>query len=268
MTVTTAGDVGIGTSTPLYKLTVRGPDTSSNTRAFRVENSNGFSALTAWDDRTVSIGALFGSSTTHACLDALIFAACSSAAEYVPTPVVNPLGPPEAGDLVSIAPAAANPYGDEHAPFVVVKSATACDANLLGFLLDPSSGADGKKVNEHYLPLAIYGYFPAKVTIENGAVKRGDPITSSSKPGVGMKSTGACRIIGYALEDADQDGTIQVFAHLSESTKSVAAPLQTDVAALRRENADLQTRLDRLEQALAAILANRSGAAHAGVERQ
>jgi hypothetical protein len=236
--------------------------------AFSVENSSGLSALRVYDDRTVSIGALYGSTTTHACYVGadLNFGACSSAAEYVPTTVVTPLGPPEAGDLVSIAPAAANPYGDEHAPFVVVKSATACDANLLGFLLDPASGADGKKVNEHYLPLAIYGYFPAKVTIENGTIKRGDPITSSSKPGVGMKSTGACRIIGYALEDADEDGTIQVFAHLSESTASVGSLLQTDVAALRRDNADLQTRLDRLEQALSAFLANQS--APAPVEKE
>jgi hypothetical protein len=83
-----------------------------------------------------------------------------------------------------------------------------------------------------------------------------------------MKSTGACRIIGYALEDADEDGTIQVFAHLSESTAAVTAPLQTDVAALRRENAGLQTRLDRLEQAMSAILANRSGTGHAEVERR
>jgi hypothetical protein len=267
MTITPSGNVGIGTSSPDRRLTVQGPDSSPSYIAFQAENASGAFALRAWDDRTVSIGALFGSSTTHACFAGfdLNFAACSSAAEYVPTPVVNPHGPPDAGDLVSIAPAAANPYGDEHAPFVVAKSATACDANLLGFLIDPASGADGKKLNDQYLPLAIYGYFPAKVTIENGAVKRGDPITSSSKPGVGMKSTGACRIIGYALEDADQDGTIQVFAHLSESTAPVAAPLQTDVAALRRENADLLMRLERLEQALAAILADRSGAA---VERR
>ena len=71
-------------------------------------------------------------------------------------------------------------------------------------------------MNDEYLPLAISGYFPAKVSMENGAIRRGDPITPSSKSGYGMKAAGACKIIGYALEDADGDGAIQVFAHLSE----------------------------------------------------
>ena len=126
-------------------------------------------------------------------------------------------GYPEAGDLVRLVPRRRNPHGDKRAPFVVAKTETACDASLLGFIADPiRGGADGHKVSERYLPLVIYGYFPAKVTLENGPIRRGDPITSSSKPGYGTKAVQACRIIGYALEDADREGTIQVFAHLGE----------------------------------------------------
>jgi hypothetical protein len=57
------------------------------------------------------------------------------------------------------------------------------DSNLLGFIVNPESGADGKKLNDHYLPLAIFGFFPAKVTLQNGPIKRGDPLTSSNTPG-------------------------------------------------------------------------------------
>jgi hypothetical protein len=236
---------------------VRGPDTSGLTQAFRVEDSNGTSGLTIWGDRAVQIGRLLGSTTTHACVDAsLDFAACSSAAEYVPT-VDAGLGAPEATDLVSMAPTTTNPYGDEHSPFVVTKSGASCDPNLLGFLLNPASGADGTKVNDHYLPLAIYGYFPAKVTMEGSAIRRGDAITSSSTPGAGMKATGACKTIGYALEDADEDGTIQVFAHLSENAASGVADLQAQmqqkderIGALEQQNASLESRLAAIEQRL------------------
>jgi hypothetical protein len=143
-------------------------------------------------------------------------------------------------EVVSFAPETDNPYGDEHSPFVVTQSTTACDPNLLGFIIDPTSGASGKKLNEHYLPLAIYGYFPVKVTTENGAIKRGDGLTSSSMAGVAMKATQACKIIGYALEDAEADGTIQVFANLGESAGPDAAELRAEVEALKQSVAELK----------------------------
>jgi hypothetical protein len=105
-------------------------------------------------------------------------------------------------------------------------------------------------VNDHYLPLAIYGYFPAKVTLENGAIKRGDPLTSSSKPGYGMKATSACKIIGYALEDADKEGTIQVFADFGESAAPEVTALRTQVQELQDQNAALDARLDAIEKKL------------------
>jgi hypothetical protein len=219
-------------------FTVHGPDASVNTEILRVEDSSNNRALSVFGNGNVAIGSFVpGSTTAHVCHFVLAFTACSSAAEYVPTLDAG-LGAPEATDLVSIAPGTGNPYGDDHSPFVVTKSATSCDPNLLGFLLDPASGADGKKVNDSYLPLAIYGYFPAKVTMENGAIRRGDAITSSSTPGAGMKSTGACKVIGYALEDAEEDGTVQVFAHFTESTVG-------EVTALRAQVQDLQQALSR-----------------------
>jgi hypothetical protein len=162
------------------------------------------------------------------------------------------LGFPETADLVSLLPAVNNPYADEHSPFVVGKATKPCDENLLGFVIDPRHGADGAKKNEHYLPLAIYGYFPAKVTLENGAIHRGDPLTSSSKPGYAMKATQACKIIGYALEDANAEGTIQVFAHLSESTATQVAALNKQLDELKAQNAELDARLTALEKAMQA----------------
>jgi hypothetical protein len=251
MTILNNGNVGIGNTIPGQKLTVSAPSSNTGAQVLRVEKGNGQTSLIAHDDGTVAIGALLNAqSATHVCIGTNFFQGCSSAAEYVPT-VETGLGFPQMADLVSVERELSNPYGDDHGPFVVKKSATSCDPNLLGFLLDPELGADGKKVNEHYLPLAIYGYFPAKVTMEGGTIRRGDAITSSSTPGAGMKATGACRTIGYALEDADEDGTIQVFANTGDSSAGEVNALKDEVAALRQQNAALEERLAALEARLA-----------------
>lgn len=175
------GNVGIGTNNPFARPTVQGPGTDILSPALWVNNSNGDAGLVVFGNRTVAIGALDGfSSTFHICYNAPMLAACSSAAEYAPT-IDSGLGPPETADVVSLVSDVSNPYDDEHAPFVVAKSTRPCDENLLGFIVNPQSGADGKKLNEHYLPLAVYGYFPAKVTTENGMIRRGDPRENTAR---------------------------------------------------------------------------------------
>ncbi|MEO8133091.1 MAG: hypothetical protein ABI831_03825 [Betaproteobacteria bacterium] len=252
------GNVGIGVLNPGAKLHVQVPDNFTFNAGFLVANAAGDTKFSVRNDGTVTIGGLYDlTSTTHACyygFNTHTFALCSSAAEYVPT-IDGGAGFAEAGDLVSMAPSVGNPYGDEHAPFVVAKSAAACDDNLLGFIVNPESGADGRKVNDNYLPLAIYGYFPAKVTLQNGAIRRGDPITSSSKSGYGMKSTQACKIIGYALEDADAEGAIQVFANHGESAVTEVATLRTQVKSQAAQIAAFSTRLEALEKSAAAASA-------------
>ncbi len=261
MTILANGNVGIHNSNPTSRLTVTGPDTSLTTVAFRVENSNGDLGLRVLDDGTVAVGKLLANfATAHVCYYGgatlgYSFSGCASAAEYAPT-IDSGSGFPGTADLVSIVPTLKNPYNDDHSPFVVAKSTQACDDNLLGFIVNPELGADGKKLNDHYLPLAIYGYFPAKVTLENGAIQRGDPLTSSSKPGYAMKATQACKIIGYALEDADHEGTIQVFANHGENAapevvvlRTQAQELKQTVADLKQENAALDARLTALEHA-------------------
>lgn len=241
------GNVGIGTPNPGSLLTLHGEG-----NVLRVEDSNGQQVFGVTADGDVYILPTFTSSTQHICLNVNILAECSSAAEYVPA-IEGGSGFPETTDLVTIAPAINNPYGDTHSPFVVQKSDSACDPNLLGFIINPASGADGKKLNDHYLPLAIFGYFPAKVTVQNGIIHRGDALTSSSKPGYAMKATSACKIIGYALEDAGTDGTIQVFAHLSENAAPEIASLRSQVDELTQQNSALKSELGSIQARLSAL---------------
>ena len=258
MMINDAGNVGIGTANPSATLHVQPPDLSYDTTAFKVESALGNTRFKVRANGIVEIGGLNGLSTYHVCHSTapggytIQFSSCGSAAEYVPT-IDGGSGFPETADLVSIAPQVQNPYGDEHGPFVVQKAATPCDNNLLGFIINPESGADGVKKNDHYLPLAIYGYFPAKVTTANGVIKRGDALTSSSKAGYAMKATGACKIIGYALEDAESDGEIQVFADLGENSATQFTELQTQVNTLTQENLALKETLAQMDARLKAL---------------
>lgn len=239
LTISANGMVGIGTTDPANTLDVGG--------TLEVHDPNtGLYSLFVGTDRTVSVGELGQSTTKHLCyFGTYTISSCSSAAEYVPS-VDGGKGFPETADLVSIISGVKNPYGDAHGPFVVQKSTKACDPNLLGYIVKPESGADGVNLNEHYMPLAIYGFFPAKVTMQNGPIKRGDPITSSARAGYGMKATDACKVIGYALEDATKDGTIQVFANFGDNSAA-------QVTALQKENQTLKKQLSALDDRLAAL---------------
>jgi hypothetical protein len=244
--------VGIGTTTPGAKLTIVSPpaDLFNANTPLRIEDTNGKIKLIVQSSGSLTLGSLSGSSTSHVCAtststsvgDIHTLVKCSSAAEYVPTMDTGE-GYPEPGDLVSIVPVVENPYDDVRAPFVVSKATSANASYLIGFLLDPEMGADGEKVNDRYLPLAIYGYFPVKVTMQNGPILRGDPITASSTPGYGMKATEPGRIVGYALENATDDGMIQVVAQPGDFIGNAAERIKT----LEAQIEDLLERLDLLE---------------------
>ena len=65
--------------------------------------------------------------------------------------------------------------------------------------------------------VALSGRVPTKVSTENGPIKVGDYLTSSSTPGVAMKAARAGQTIGKALEDYTGNGVgkILVFASLT-----------------------------------------------------
>ncbi len=70
--------------------------------------------------------------------------------------------------------------------------------------------------NDNERPLTVAGRIPLKVSSINGKIKVGDRITSSSKPGVGMKATEAGQTVGIAMEPYDNSdpntvGKILVF---------------------------------------------------------
>ncbi len=76
-----------------------------------------------------------------------------------------------------------------------------------GFLAGDNNAGD--------MPIALAGRVPTKVTTENGPIEIGDPLTTSSIPGIAMKATSAGQIVGYAMESLANDGEIIVFVRPS-----------------------------------------------------
>jgi trimeric autotransporter adhesin len=84
-------------------------------------------------------------------------------------------------------------------------------------VLATSHKMDETAANE--IPLAIVGIVPCKVSAENGPIRPGDLLVSSSTPGHAMKGTDRNRmlgaVVGKALEPMDEGtGVIQVLVTL------------------------------------------------------
>jgi len=78
---------------------------------------------------------------------------------------------------------------------------------------------DGTPHPTNEVPLAIVGIVPCKVSAENGPIKAGDLLVSSSKPGYAMKGTDRQKmfgaVVGKALGSLDKDtGVIEVLVSL------------------------------------------------------
>jgi hypothetical protein len=110
-----------------------------------------------------------------------------------------------AGEIVTV---------DSNNPIYIKKSSSSYLSNALG-IVSTTPGivlGEGNYTGIETYPIALAGRVPVKVSDEGGNIAIGDPITTSSTPGVGMKATRAGKIIGYALENfTETSGDIVVF---------------------------------------------------------
>jgi hypothetical protein len=115
-----------------------------------------------------------------------------------PVSITVPLDQGEEGDIVS--------YKEGN----YALSSEAYDAEVYGVVTN-SSVISLEDANVTQGRLVTYdGEANIKVTTANGAIKRGDPITTSATPGVGQKATSSGQILGVALQDYDSTNTEEV----------------------------------------------------------
>lgn len=130
----------------------------------------------------------------------------------------------EPGDVVGIDP---NELG------LVRKSEGAYDYTAIGvYSENPAlklSQADVLINGSRAIPVALAGRVPVKVSAENGAIKPGDFITSSGRPGIAMKATRTGVVLGQAMQSFEKDnenpekvGKILIFVRTSSYNGSIA----------------------------------------------
>lgn len=118
----------------------------------------------------------------------------------------------EAGDVVSL---------DDSLPAGVKKSGRIYDETALGIVstapgmtLDDNAGINSGKP----IPIALSGRVPVKVSVENGKIKIGDYLTTSSAPGVAMKAVKSGATIGQAMTGFEGEGVGFVLAFVKNGS--------------------------------------------------
>lgn len=103
---------------------------------------------------------------------------------------------------------------DSEGNMIAKKSAESYQKLPLGVVSTYPTGPNGDVLGSDLIgklpgaqPIGLIGRVPVKISLENGPIKAGDPLTLSSTPGVAMKATKSGNIVGFALEN--YDGSIQ-----------------------------------------------------------
>lgn len=179
------GSVGIGTKTPGYALDVAG----------QIRSTLGF----VYPDGSVQTTA---------------FNATLCGGDYAESVTVkDDRATYEAGDVLVIS---------DESGADVVKSTSPYSTAIAG-IYSTKPGVIGRRQSGQRsaleIPMAMIGIVPTKVSSENGQIRRGDLLVSSSRPGYAMKGTDRSRmlgaVIGKAMESLDSEhGLIEVLVTL------------------------------------------------------
>jgi hypothetical protein len=170
--ILSTGNVGIGTTSPGAKLEVNG--------GVKLTANSG--ASITFQDGTVQSTAYTG---------------VTCGGDYAESMDV-------AGDRTKYGPGDILVLDTDH-PGKVLKSVEAYSTAVAG-IYSTRPGTIGRRQltpkSEAEVPMAMVGVVPTKVTAENGAIKVGDLLVSSSRPGYAMKGTDRSRMLGAVLGKA------------------------------------------------------------------
>ncbi|MDO8530143.1 MAG: hypothetical protein Q7S10_01940, partial [bacterium] len=165
-----------------------------------------------------------------------------------------------AGDVVAI---------DDSIVAGVKKTSLAYDSKTLG-VISSKPGlviGDSSNVVDRPVFVALAGRVPVKVSAENGAIKPGDYLTASSRPGVAMKATKAGAVIGQAITGFEGQGVgaVTVFIKNGQGNGAKLAdslPAQAGLPVLN-EDGSVSLSTTRGELALAQLISQKENLATA-----
>lgn len=183
------GHVGIGTSSPGSALEVNGNVKLSSGSGASMTFADGTVQSTAWS------GTLCGGDYAET-VDA-----AGERASYEP------------GDVLVISEGATDDISKSAKPY----------SPLVAGIYSTKPGVVGRRQTgerrDREIPMAMVGIVPTKVSAENGSIKKGDLLVTSSMPGYAMKGTDRTRmlgaVVGKALGNLDSNtGVIEVLVTL------------------------------------------------------
>jgi hypothetical protein len=125
----------------------------------------------------------------------------------------------EAGDVMVIDDAGNRSLAKAEEPYsTLVAGIVSTKPGVLASLHNSTTSA-GQKAIEAEVPLAVVGIVPCKVSAENGPIRAGDLLVTSSIAGYAMKGTDRARMLGAIVGKAMQplssgDGVIEVLVTL------------------------------------------------------
>jgi len=180
-----SGNVGIGTTSPAYNLDIAGVARAQSGIVF----PDGNKQTTAWT------GVLCGGDYAEA------VELAGSKKQYEP------------GDVLVLSSENENDVQKSSEPYsTMVAGIFATRPGVIGRRESLSKGADE-------LPMAMVGIVPTKVTTQNGPIRKGDLLVTSSRSGYAMRGTHHARmlgaVIGKAMGNLDSgSGVIEVLVTL------------------------------------------------------
>jgi hypothetical protein len=172
--ITQGGSVGIGTITPGSALEVNGSVTLTSGSGASMKYPDGTVQSTAWN------GVLTG----------------GDYAESVN--VSGGRGEYEPGDVLVIDPTSEGNFLKSSAPYsTAVTGIYSTKPGVIG-----RRQLSARTHMKEEVPMAMTGIVPTKVSAENGAIKPGDLLVTSSKPGYAMKGTDRNQMLGAVIGKA------------------------------------------------------------------
>jgi len=158
--------------------------------------------------------------------------------------------PTEAGDLVALVPGAKATVRRSQKPYDALLAGVV--SSNPGLVFDNGqthlAGDNSQLITKDKTVVALVGRVALKISMENGTIQVGDPIASSSKPGVGMKATEAGKIVGYALEPGEKDGRLLVYVQPGYHAAPEMAKLRASAQKLNRRAQEQELELQTLRQ--------------------
>ncbi len=189
--------VGVGTSTPSQALDVQG--------AIQANFAAGSTAF-----------ALCHTGTNGASNDSNVTDCNGTPADLAEMYATK--GDVEPGDVVAIDPGGNN---------LLIKTNSLNQWGVLGVIsTNPTDIMANETIssNRYPQPLSLAGRVPVKVSLENGPILAGDPLVSSSTPGVAMKAVAKGGIIGRAIESYDGSVRVSTEVETQEKNRDIAHP--------------------------------------------